>query len=138
AFTVVVPFSVAHAHKSVPGATVVLGDIVFTSVNLNCDDGNFNFYSNPRLTAETTYYYRAYATNNEATSYGSEENFTTSVSTSPTTMTCDAESFADGQEMPDNHNFSAIGKTFNIYAGTFDGGISGEGGMFYDPGDGSV
>src|SRR5690606_29625737 len=54
------------------------GDIVFTSVNLNCDDGNFNFYSNPRLTAETTYYYRAYATNSEGTSYGGVESFTTS------------------------------------------------------------
>src|SRR5690606_12479088 len=56
---------------------------------------------------------------------------------SQTTITFDAESFTDGQEIPDNHNFSAIGKTFNIYAGTFNGGVSGEGGMFYIPSNGS-
>src|SRR5690606_30263240 len=65
------------------------------------------------LTAGTTYYYRAYATNNEGTAYGEEESFTTSVAPSATTITFDAESFADGQEIPDNHNFPAIGKTFN-------------------------
>ncbi|MER3374685.1 MAG: cadherin-like domain-containing protein [Allomuricauda sp.] len=57
---------------------------------------------------------------------------------SQTTISFDAESFTPGQEIPDGHNFSAIGKSFNIYAGTFIGGVSGEGGMWYDPGDGSV
>lgn len=56
---------------------------------------------------------------------------------SQTTISFGAESFTDGQEIPDNHSFSANGKTFNIFAGTFNGGVSGEGGMFYIPSNGS-
>lgn len=47
--------------------------------------------------------------------YRSEESFTTSEDSSPTTIAFDAEAFTQGREIHDNHNFSAIGKTFNIY-----------------------
>jgi len=57
-------------------------DIVNTSI------ANFNFISNlTGLTANTTYYVRAYATNSAGTGYGSVIQFTTGTSSSPLVAT---------------------------------------------------
>ena len=56
--------------------------------------GTGNFTSNiTGLTAGTTYYVRAYATNNVGTAYGNEVSFTTQ--TSPTQFTCGTSTLTD-------------------------------------------
>ena len=60
------------------------------------------------LTASTTYYVRAYATNTAGTSYGSQVSFTTSANTAPT-VTTQAVSSVGTTTATGNGNITALG-----------------------------
>ncbi|WP_297337586.1 YDG domain-containing protein, partial [Algoriphagus sp.] len=51
-------------------------------------------------------------------------------------ITFDDQGFSGCQIISDNHSFSAIGKTFNIYAANFDGSTSTNGSLWFETGSG--
>ena len=59
-------------------------------------------------------------------------SFVCSAALSQTTITFDDQGFSACIEISDTHVFSAIGKSFNIYAANFDGTPSANGSLWYD------
>src|SRR5690606_14148377 len=81
--------------------------------------------------AQTTTLYETNATNSAETSYDDVENFMTNGGLfAPEIITFDDQGFTGCQVISDNQAFTAIDKTFSIYAANFDGSVSADGALW--------
>ncbi|WP_146613697.1 beta strand repeat-containing protein, partial [Algoriphagus yeomjeoni] len=105
---------------SISDNTPTIGESGVTNVSDGSGTGTFS-EAITGLTASTTYYYQAYATNSVGTSYGGVESFGTSAeSSSSAIITFDGKGYIDNQDLGNPYTIDSNGETFKF---TVSGGV---------------